>query len=60
MPKTPANKHILSYDEVLRLLSEQARDGSVTALATLERALRRLDEGEGESVEDELERILTK
>jgi hypothetical protein len=31
---------ILSYEEVLALLSQQARDGSVTAAAALERALR--------------------
>ena len=31
---------ILTHDEVLVILSEQAKDGSVTAAAVLERALR--------------------
>jgi hypothetical protein len=36
----PDQHDILSYEEVLALLSEQARNGSVTAAAALERALR--------------------
>ena len=38
-------EEILSYEEVLALLSEQARAGKVAALVSLERALR--PEGRG-------------
>jgi hypothetical protein len=47
---------ILTHREVLALLSEQARNGSVTAAVALERATR-LDP-EPSFVDDELERIL--
>ena len=38
---TEALMSILTYDEVLELLSQQALEGSVTAAAALERVLRR-------------------
>ena len=50
---------VLTHDEVLVILSQQAKDGSVTAAAALERALR-ARERELATVEDELDRILTK
>jgi hypothetical protein len=50
---------IASHEEVLELLSEQARKGSVTAAAALERALRHRDEYHGE-VGDEIDRILSR
>lgn len=57
MPR--GKKKILNHDEVLQILSQQAKDGSVTAAAALERALRARKK-EAESIEDELDRILTK
>jgi hypothetical protein len=52
-------EEILSYKEVLALLSEQARVGKVAALVSLERALR--PEGPGqEDIDAELDRILGK
>jgi hypothetical protein len=44
-------------DEVLRILSEQAKNGSVTAAVALERALRTKPPAE-ENVDDELAHIL--
>jgi hypothetical protein len=35
-----ADKGILSHEEVLELLSERAREGSISAAIALERALR--------------------
>jgi hypothetical protein len=35
-----ADKSILSHEEVLELLSERAREGSISAAIALERALR--------------------
>jgi hypothetical protein len=35
-----ANKGILSHEEVLELLSDRAREGSISAAIALERALR--------------------
>jgi hypothetical protein len=57
--KITGDQKIATHEEVLRLLSEQARNGSVTAATALERALR------GQPLTDEdldadLERILTK
>ena len=50
---------ILTYDEVLELLSRQAEEGSVTAAAALERALRARERDEREApVETELDRLL--
>jgi hypothetical protein len=52
-----AEKGILSHAEVLELLSERAREGSISAAIALERALRaapRSDQGWG----DELSQIL--
>jgi hypothetical protein len=50
-------EEILTYEEVLALLSEQARAGKVAALVSLERALR--PEGSGqEDIDAELGRIL--
>jgi hypothetical protein len=48
---------ILSYEEVLALLSQQARDGSVTAAAALERALRARGEAQ-DDVRQTIDRIL--
>jgi hypothetical protein len=52
-----ADKSILSHDEVLELLSERAREGSISAAIALERALRatpRFDQ----DWDDELSRIV--
>ena len=50
---------ILTYDEALELLSRQAIEGSVTAAAALERALRARERDEREApVETELDRLL--
>ena len=48
------------FDDVLRLLWEQAQEGSVTATAALARELRARARAEETTVEDELDRILTK
>jgi hypothetical protein len=50
---------ILTYEQVLEILSEQARNGSVTAAAALERALRSAEKREGD-VDDDIARILAK
>jgi hypothetical protein len=47
---------IATYDEVLELLTAQARSGSVTAAVALERLLRN---GPPESIHDAFDRILT-
>lgn len=47
-------KKILTHEEVLEILSEQAQEGSVTAAAALERALRARAKLEETSFEDEL------
>jgi len=49
---------ILTYEQVLEILSEQAREGSVTAAAALERALRSAKKQQQEHIDDELERLL--
>jgi hypothetical protein len=50
-------EEVLTYEECLALLSEQARAGKVAALVSLERALR--PEGPGrEDIDAELDRIL--
>ena len=50
---------ILTHDEVLEILSRQAEDGSVTAAAAPERALRARERAEKESPMDhELGRLL--
>jgi uncharacterized Ntn-hydrolase superfamily protein len=47
--KSKDQGNILSHDEVLKILSRQAEEGSVTAAAALERALRaRARDEEGE------------
>jgi len=53
----PDNKKVLSHDDVLALLSAKARDGSVTAMVSLERALRMTDDDHDE-LDDELDRLL--
>ena len=58
--KITGDQGILSRDEALRILSEQAKNGSVTAAVALERALRARPRA-GEDVDDEddeLARIL--
>jgi hypothetical protein len=50
-------EEILTYEEVLALLSEQARAGKVAALVSLERALRREGPGQ-EHIDAEFDRIL--
>ena len=55
--KVAGDQEILTRDETLRILSEQARNGSVTAATALERALRARPLT-GEDVDDELARIL--
>ncbi|MEK6326302.1 MAG: hypothetical protein AABM66_02100 [Actinomycetota bacterium] len=52
-----ADKSILSHEEVLELLSERAREGSISAAIALERALRASRKSD-EDWDDELERLL--
>jgi hypothetical protein len=52
-----SEKKILSHEEVLEILSEQAQNGSVTAAAALERALRARAKMAETSFEDELEAL---
>ncbi len=54
-----ANTEIATHDEVLKILTEQARAGSVTAAAALERALRRA-RAETAELDRELDRLLAK
>ena len=50
---------ILTHDQVLEILSRQAEEGSVTAAAALERALRARERAEKESpMENEFDRLL--
>lgn len=49
---------ILTHEQVLAILSQQAQDGSVTAAAALERALRARERALGESAENQLDRLL--
>ena len=50
---------IASHEEVLEILSEQAREGSVTAAAALERSLRNMrDKDDADEVGDAIDRIL--
>jgi hypothetical protein len=54
------DEKIASHDEVLRLLTEKARNGSTGALIALERALRASAKAAQENpVDDAIERILT-
>jgi hypothetical protein len=55
----PENEQIMSCEEVLRLLSQQAREGKLSALIALERALRAQDREESE-LDHAIDRILTK
>ena len=52
-----ADKGILSHDEVLELLSERAREGSISAAIALERALRATPKSD-QDWDDELSRII--
>lgn len=52
-----ADKDILSREEVLELLSQRARDGSVSAAIALERALRAAPRSD-ENFDNELDRLL--
>jgi len=54
----PDNKKILSHDDVLVLLSAKARDGSVTAMVSLERALRMTPDDDQDDLDEELDRLL--
>lgn len=47
------------YEEVLRMLSEKAAGGSVSALICLERALRPENQPDPDEVEKALEQILS-
>jgi hypothetical protein len=51
---------IATHDEGLEILTEQARKGSVTAAAALERALRAAAKQEEDEVGNAIDRILTK
>ena len=51
---------IASHEEILEILSEQARKGSVTAAAALERALRARAKADPHKFDDELDRLLAK
>ncbi len=52
-----ADKSILSHEEVLELLSDRAREGSISAAIALERALRATPKS-NEDWDDELSRII--
>jgi hypothetical protein len=52
----PSATEVASHEEVLGLLSEKARGGSVSAAIALERALR--DGRHEQDIDDELDRIL--
>ena len=54
--KQPELTDIATHDEVMRILTAQARDGSVTAACALERALRAAPI-EDEDFDAELERL---
>ncbi|MGH2926115.1 MAG: hypothetical protein ACRDK1_09115 [Solirubrobacterales bacterium] len=56
----PDDARILTYAEVLELLSHQARDGSVTAMAAVERALRLHEEQGRNEVDEALHHILSR
>jgi hypothetical protein len=58
MKSKPENE-VMSREEVLRLLSEQARQGKVSAMIALERALRAQDREESE-LDPAIDRILTR
>jgi hypothetical protein len=52
-------KKVLTHEEVLVILSQQAKAGSVTAAAALERALRAIErKKEADPVGDAITRIL--
>jgi hypothetical protein len=48
---------IATHDEVMQLLTAQARNGSVTAAVALERALR-IASNDDEDLDDELDRLM--
>ena len=55
------DQDILTREEVLQILSEQARKGSISAAIALERALRQDDpEDDGDELGDELDRLLSR
>jgi hypothetical protein len=56
MTPEPKKPRVLTHQQCLELLSEQAQAGSVTATAALERALRAV--ARGEPTGDELDREL--
>jgi hypothetical protein len=60
MPSEKNDNELPELDEVLRVLWAQAQNGSVTATAALARELRARARKEETSVDDELERLLTK
>lgn len=55
--KLKGEDEILTHEEVLKILSEQARNGSISAATSLERALRAKARDEEESLEDELAKL---
>jgi hypothetical protein len=58
--KIEGGGEVVTHEETLRLLSEMAKKGSVTATVALARELR-LDPGEEEDeLDDELDRLLRK
>jgi hypothetical protein len=61
IPHISRTEELPSYDDVLEMLSAKARDGSVSAMVALERALRPKkdqDHVDDELLDDELERLL--
>ncbi len=51
---------IATHEETLQILSEMARNGSVTAAASLERALRATADKEEDEVDNAIDRILAR
>jgi hypothetical protein len=60
LKKIEGEGEVLTHEETLRLLSEMARNGSVTAAVAIARELR-LDPGEEEDeLDDELDRLVSR
>jgi hypothetical protein len=57
MPE-PEQPQIASREEVLRMLTEKAREGQTGAMIALERALRTKDRQDQDALDAELDRLL--
>ena len=57
---TEEQPQIASREEVLRMLTEKARQGQTSAMIALERALRARAKEDEDPLDEELERLLRK